>query len=134
MVDFKITRKVAKIVRNELQYNIDEIANQIGCKTGTIAQLETGHWQPTSGKVHAYYKQQWFRISEEDKEKSAKILGLLYKDPVPLKPKRKIRTVKSKKYVRDDKYAMRFSGQMAQYLYESCEIGMYESPADTSVT
>ena len=48
-MDFKITRKVAKIVRNELQYNIDEIANQIGCKTGTIAQLETGHWQPTSG-------------------------------------------------------------------------------------
>ena len=131
MVDFKITRKVAKIVRNELQYNIDEIANQIGCATGTIAQLETGHWQPTSGKVFDYYQRQWTAISDFNKQKSARILGLtLDPEPVTHKLKRKIRTVKSKKDVKNERYAMRFSNQITQYLYEACEKGMYETPAE----
>ena len=131
MVDFKITRTVAKIVRNELQLNVEEIASRVGCKPGTILQLETGHWQPTSGKVFDYYERQWTAISDFNKQKSARILGLaLNPEPVKHKPKRKIKTVKSKKYVRDDQYAMRFSGQMAQYLYEACERGMYESPAE----
>lgn len=127
MVDFKITRKVAKIVRNELQYNIDEIANQIGCKTGTIAQLETGHWQPTSGKVHAYYKEQWFRISEEDKEKSARILGLLHKNPVAKKYKKKKIDIG---YVNPNQYSMRFTGEMSRYLHDAAKYGMYENPGE----
>ena len=127
MVDFKITRKIAKIVRNELQYNIDQIANQIGCKPGTIAQLETGHWQPTSGKVHAYYKQQWFSISEEDKEKSARILGLLYKDPVPRKYKKAKMDIG---YTNRNQYSMRFTGEMSRYLHDAAKYGMYENPGE----
>ena len=107
MVDFRITRTVAKIVRNELQLNVEEIASRVGCKPGTILQLETGHWLPASGKVFDYYERQWTAISDFNKQKSARILGLtLDPEPVKHKPKRKIRTVKSKKYVRDDQYAM----------------------------
>ena len=126
MVEFKITRKIAKIVRNEMQYNIDEIANRIGCKTGTIAQLETGHWQPSSGKIHDFYKQQWFRISEEDKEKSAKILGLST-NPKPRKYKKSKMDIG---YVNRNQYSMRFTGEMSRFIHDTAKDGMYENPGE----
>ena len=126
MVDFKITRKIAKIVRNELQYNVEEIANRIGCKAGTIAQLETGHWQPTSGKVHAFINNNG-SVFEEDKEKSARILGLLYKDPVPRKYKKAKMDIG---YTNRNQYSMRFTGEMSRYLHDAAKYGMYENPGE----